>query len=89
MSEIFESLFERLPANKGGQGSGKYDAQLDAETRQVLDEFAAWCKDQGMSEASSRSYRSYVAKALALPDEPTTSDQNSAIRKFRKFVEER
>jgi hypothetical protein len=88
MHEQFQSLIARAGAAGSASGTGKYDAMLDPETRATLDRFAAWCKASGMSEASSRSYRSYMAKALALPDGRLTSDQRSAVRKFARFLEE-
>lgn len=84
----FDNLFARLSATPGS-GAGKYESQLSPETRQILQEYQVWCREQGMSEASSRTYKSYVAKALALPEEPLSRDQMSAVRKFQKFLAER
>lgn len=84
--------YNALVARAGAAGTGrlgKYESQLSAEDRRVLDEFVAWMKRTGQvpSENSRRSYRTYVAKCLAEPDGKWTSDQRSGMRKFGKFLE--
>jgi hypothetical protein len=85
--ENFNELFARVPAT-GGTGLGKYEAMLDADTRAVLDEFVEWL-DGRHTKNTANSYKSYVAKALALPNEKLSSDQKSGIRKFKEFLESR
>jgi hypothetical protein len=86
-SEAFTQLFDRLPSKAGG-GLGKYEAMLDGETREILDEFVAWLEPRH-TKNTANSYKSYVAKALAVPSETLSSDQKSGIRKFKEFLEDR
>lgn len=79
----FNELFESVQASSSA--SGRYDSMLDAETRQILDEFVNWLRTENKTEATSKSYRSYVAKALAIGGK-LSSDQMSAIRAFERFV---
>jgi hypothetical protein len=83
-NERFNELFQRAQTTSGA--SGKYDSKLDPATRQLLTEFVTWLKADGKSDATARSYRSYMAKAIAEPTAKLTSDQRSAIRKFEEFV---
>jgi len=76
--------------SKGGSGSlGKYEAMLDAETRQVLSQFTKWLEVTGkVPSANSRaSYKTYIAKALALPGERLSSNQRSGWRAWEQFLD--
>jgi hypothetical protein len=60
---------------------------LSPETNALLDRYVTWLRDEDIcGEASSRSYRTYVAKAMALPNDPVDSNQRSAIKKFQEFT---
>jgi len=79
----FSSLWARAESSK----SGKYIAMLSAKQLRLLDEFTSEVLVKEHSEASVKSYRSYLAKAMALPQAPLTNDQKSAVRKFRRWME--
>lgn len=83
----FTDLFAR--AQSSSKREGKYLSMLSPDTQSLLAEFAAWCRTVGISEATSRSYKTYVAKAMALPAEKLSSDQRSGIKKFQEFMEQR
>ena len=83
----FNELFTRAASTS--KREGKYLSQLSAETQSLLGEFSSWCRDNGISEATSRSYKTYVAKALAEPETKLTSDQRSGVKKFQEFMAER
>lgn len=80
----FKSLWARVGSSTGA--TGKYEAQLKPETVKILDEFVDWLrKHDNKKDSTSNSYRSYVAKAIALPDSKLNSDQNSAVNAFQRF----
>jgi len=90
MSEIndqFSNLFER--AAQSSKREGKYLSMLDQATQDLLSEFTSWLEGEGISEASRRSYKTYVAKAIALPESTLDSNQRSGVKKFREFLAER
>lgn len=80
----FEGLWERAESAKGG----KYISKLSPSQLKVLDEFSASLVGV-MTEASIKSYRSYIAKAIVLPSQKLTNDQKSAVRKFRSWIQSR
>lgn len=85
---MFNDLFER--AESTAKRTGEYDAKLSPETRALLDEFVKWLRtDDDKSDATSRSYRTYVSKAMAQPEAKLTSDQRSGIRAFERFLKAR
>ena len=84
MNQSIQDLFEAV--GEKAAGTGRYDAMLDASTRSLLDHFVEYLRAENKTEATSRSYRSYVAKALAIGGK-LSSDQKSAIRAFKDFVQ--
>jgi len=84
-SDEFASLWERAESSK----SGKYISQLSARHLQLLDQFTSEVLVKEHSEASTKSYRSYIAKAIVLPHVPLTNDQKSAVRKFKIWMQSR
>jgi hypothetical protein len=79
----FEALWARAESSK----AGKYISMLSAKQLRLLDEFTEEVLVEEHSEASVKSYRSYIAKAMALPTVPLTNDQKSAVRKFRRWMQ--
>ena len=80
--------------SKGGSGGlGKFEAMLDQETRQLLDEFVDWLKTENIcpSANSRASYRTYVAQGLAEPNVPLEgpkfSNHRSAWRRWEQFLD--
>lgn len=80
MNEQFEHLFARAQSSRTD-----YASMLDASTQQLLEDFEQFC-ELSLSAGTSRSYKSHVAKALAKPELPLSSDQKSAIKKFESFT---
>ena len=81
----FQSLWDRAGDSAGA--SGKYEAMLKEGHIKLLDEFVDWLrKHDSKKDSTSNSYRSYVAKAIALPDAKLTSDQKSATKAFARFL---
>jgi hypothetical protein len=80
--------FANLRARSASTKSGKYIAMLSAKQLQLLDEFTREVLDKEHSAASVKSYRSYIAKAQALPQAPLTNDQKSAVRKYLRWIDE-
>lgn len=66
----------------------KYTSMLDAETVVQLDKFVEWLVAQNKTSATASSYKSYVAKALALELDwsDMSSDVRSAVKKFAEFA---
>jgi hypothetical protein len=85
--ERFEHLFQNV--QQGKANSGRYDSLLSDVDRALLDEFVVWLRKAGLTDASSSSYRSYMAKAIAKPELKLTNDQRSAVRKFQAFLNDR
>ena len=84
----FEDLFAR--AESSAKGVGKYEAMLSAELQELLGEFVEWLEESDdKTTNTAQSYKSYVSKALALPEEKLTSDQRSGVRAFRRFLDQR
>lgn len=87
-NDEFQSLWDRAGSSAGA--SGKYEAQLKPSHIQLLDEFVDWLrKSDNKKDSTSNSYRSYVAKAIALPEAKLTSDQKSATKAFARFMSQR
>ena len=91
MSDIINDFLEDIPANSAGGssgGRGKYERMLEPEVIALLDEFVELLEADGKTKATAQSYRSGVAKALALrqPWAQQTSDQHSAGRAFKKLM---
>jgi len=78
----FASLWDRAESSK----SGKYISQLSAKHLALLDQFTAEVLVKEHSDASVKSYRSYIAKAIVLPGSELTNDQKSAVRKFKAWM---
>jgi len=85
--ERFQDMFER--AESSSKREGKYLSMLDQSTQDLLAEFVVWLEGEGISEASRRSYKTYVAKAMALPESKLDSNQRSGVKKFREFLTQR
>ena len=84
----FESLFEQ--AESTSKREGKYFSQLSLDDQHLLGEFVTWLREEaGIKDSTSTSYKTYMAKAIVLPDAPVTSDQRSAIKKFKEFLAQR
>ena len=79
----FESLWARAESSK----SGKYVSKLSVSQLAKLDKFTDEVLVKEHSEASVKSYRSYIAKAIVLPTVPLTNDQKSAVRKFKRWMQ--
>jgi hypothetical protein len=82
--------FEKFVAF-GKANTGKYDSLLSDVDRALLDEFvkASRTGSMNLSEATSRSYRSYLAKAIAHPELTLTNNQRSAMRMFLAWLKTR
>lgn len=82
---MFDELIEHIPTKAR---TNQYS--LPDEAERVLDRFVEWLGTQGKTRATSQSYRSYVSKAQCLGQtwEQMTSDQRSAVRKFKEFMSE-
>lgn len=82
------TLISSIPADGSSAGSGKYESQLSADTRQVLGNFVELLLSEGKTTATANSYKSYVAKALVLGTgwDELTSDQKSAVRAFGRLM---
>lgn len=71
--------------------AGNREAPLSAEVRESLDAFVEALKDEGKTEATARSYRSYMVTAfLALARgegwDDFTSDVRSACRAYARLI---
>lgn len=85
---MFNELFNELPQGSS-KNSGKYESKLPAEVLKTLEEFTEWLvKHEGKTVATSQSYKSYVAKALALKmsGDQMTSDIRSGIKALKRFT---
>jgi hypothetical protein len=87
-NDQFAALYAKAASST--KREGKYSTMLSQELNTLLDEFVAWLRAEDIcGEASSRSYRTYMSKALALPDAPVDSNQRSAIKRFQEFMDQR
>ena len=80
----FQELFASAEAS--AKRDGKFISQLSEADRSLLDEFSEWAKPK-LSEASGRSYRTYLAKSFL--GMPIDRNMRSAIKLFKKFMLER
>jgi geranylgeranyl pyrophosphate synthase len=66
---------------------GDRESVLPTETRHELDEFVKFLRAEGKTEATARSYRSYVVTALTSGDtwDEFSSDVRSALRALARF----
>lgn len=83
---MIKNLEDLVEAAKS-RPSGDRESVLDSETRAKLDEFVAFLQDEGKTQATARSYRSYMVTALISDKDwdELTSDVRSAVRAFARF----
>ncbi len=77
----FDHLFES--AQSGSKG--KYWSKLDEADKTLILDFL---ETSDLSEKSRQSYKSYLSKAIIMPDS-LSRDQMSALRKFNEYLKTR
>lgn len=90
MPQVPEEL-SKLTAQAKARPSGDREAVLSQEVRKVLDGFVEALRKDGKTEATSRSYRSYMVTALLLQRDGKgwdefSSDVRSAVRAFERLM---
>jgi len=78
----FDELF--AAAESSSKRDGKYISLLSVEDRALLDEFSVWAQPK-LSEASGRSYRTYLAKWMT--GQPVDRNMRSAVKLFKSFLQ--
>lgn len=81
------TLIANIP-EASAERTGKFESMLDDETRGILASFVEHLVTEGKTTATAQSYKSYVAKALALELDwaDMSSDVRSAVKAFAKFA---
>ena len=83
------NMFEDVNFNVSSSRASKYLDQLSSEERANLDEFVSWLVSEcSFKLESARSYRSNFARAVVKTrnGESINSDERSAVRKHREFM---